>query len=76
MVWFITNDVGYIALWILSEEVREKPTELDLGLFFISITYPTNPDKYLLGIIAWLLSVQKNLKTHTQIKSMVSEDGT
>ena len=80
MVWFITNDVGYIALWILSEEVRGRPTELDLGLwifailtfafsaFLISITYPTNSDEYLLGIIAWLLSVQKSLKTMLRLR--------
>jgi len=67
MVWLVANGVGYIALWILSEEVRERPTELDLGLwifailtfafgtFLVSITYPTNSDEYLLGIIASLL---------------------
>jgi len=67
VLWFIGNGVGYIILYILSEEVSEKPTELDLGLwisailifafatFLVSTTYPPNSDEYLLGIIAWLL---------------------
>jgi drug/metabolite transporter (DMT)-like permease len=67
VVWLLANGVGYIALWILSEEVREKPSELDLGLwifailifafatFLVSLTYPPNSKEYLLAIIAWLL---------------------
>jgi len=67
VLWLIGNGIGYIALWILSEEVRERPTELDLGLwifailifafgaFLVSFTYPPNSNEYLLGIIACLL---------------------
>ena len=67
VVWLLANGAGYIALWILSEEVREKPSELDLGLwifailvfvfatFLASLTYPPNSKEYLLAIIAWLL---------------------
>jgi ABC-type Mn2+/Zn2+ transport system permease subunit len=67
VLWFIGNGVGYIILYILSEEVRERPTEADLGLWvlaflvlafgvlLVSLTYPTNSNEYLLGIIASLL---------------------